>query len=233
MSARTIMMKLSRWHVWLGWLVGVPLVMWTLTGLVMVARPIEEVRGNHLRIETPAESLPLRGFAPVSPALGGDAERPVELVTRMQAGQPVTLAVYEDGRSARHSARTGELLPPLDEAAAREVIRRGIVRDRQVVAMRHFRPDEVPLDFRRPEPVWRATLDDGTHVYVGSASGKIDAVRTRWWRLFDLMWGLHIMDLQEREDTSHPILILFAALALLASLMGSVLLFRRRKARAE
>jgi hypothetical protein len=47
------------------------------------------------------------------------------------------------------------------------------------------------------------------------------------------MWGLHIMDLQEREDTSHPILIIFAALGVVGSLLGCILMFRRRKARAR
>ena len=45
------------------------------------------------------------------------------------------------------------------------------------------------------------------------------------------MWGLHIMDLQDREDTSHPILILFAALSVIGALMGCVLMFGRRKGR--
>ena len=97
--------------------------------------------------------------------------------------------------------------------------------------MRFFDADDPPLDFRRPEAVWQVALEDGVHVYVGRHSGEIAAVRTRWWRLFDFMWGLHIMDLEEREDTSHPILILFAALALLGVLLGTTLLFRRRTAK--
>ncbi|HYC95567.1 MAG TPA: hypothetical protein VEB39_07705, partial [Sphingomicrobium sp.] len=40
--------RLRRWHVWLGWLVGLPFLFWTVSGLVMVAKPIEEVRGEHL-----------------------------------------------------------------------------------------------------------------------------------------------------------------------------------------
>jgi hypothetical protein len=40
---------LSRLHVWLGWIIGVPLLLWAGTGLFMVARPIDEVRGTHLR----------------------------------------------------------------------------------------------------------------------------------------------------------------------------------------
>jgi hypothetical protein len=96
-----------------------------------------------------------------------------------------------------------------------------------------FNTNNVPFDFRRPLPVWQIALENGAHVYVGRDSGAIEAVRTRWWRWFDIMWGLHIMDLSEREDTSHPILIVFAALALLGSLFGSVLMFRRRKARIK
>lgn len=57
------------------------------------------------------------------------------------------------------------------------------------------------------------------------------ALRTPQWRLYDVMWGLHIMDLQTREDSHHPILLLFAALAAVSALLGCVLLFRRRKAR--
>ena len=62
-------------------------------------------------------------------------------------------------------------------------------------------------------------------------TGEIEAVRTRWWRAFDFAWGLHIMDLSEREDTSHPVLIGFAALSLVGALIGCVLMFRRRRAR--
>jgi hypothetical protein len=43
------------------------------------------------------------------------------------------------------------------------------------------------------------------------------------------MWGLHIMDMQSREDTHHPLLIGFAALAFTGTLMGTILLFRRRR----
>jgi hypothetical protein len=49
--------------------------------------------------------------------------------------------------------------------------------------------------------------------------------------MFDFMWGLHIMDLQTREKTSHPILILFATLGLIGALIGCILMFRKRKAR--
>ena len=54
MARQRMMQRFARWHVWLGWLVGFPILMWTVTGLFMVARPIEEVRGDHLRAPPPA-----------------------------------------------------------------------------------------------------------------------------------------------------------------------------------
>jgi len=29
--------RLRRWHVWLGWIVGLPILLWVVTGLAMVA----------------------------------------------------------------------------------------------------------------------------------------------------------------------------------------------------
>lgn len=225
MAQQRILRVLAKWHIWLGWLIAVPLLMWTITGLVMVSRPIEEVRGEHLRLSHHA-ALPAGSTftirLPASPA------QPItDARVRMQSGVPVTLVTYEDGSSDRLDAN-GAPLPPLTEAEARALVAAQIVGGGNANAMRLFMADEVPIAFCRPLPVWRVELADGTHVYVGQRSGAIEAVRTPFWRVFDVMWGLHIMDLSEREDTHHPLLMLFAALSMLGVLIGTALLFRRR-----
>jgi len=61
--------------------------------------------------------------------------------------------------------------------------------------------------------------------------GEIVARRTSWWRVYDLMWGLHIMDLQGREDTNNPWVVSFGVLALAMVLLAMALLpmtIRRR-----
>lgn len=231
MAKSTWMLRFARWHIWLGWLVGVPIVMWMATGLVMVARPVEEVRGNHLRIEQVQEALP--PDTAIAVALPGNNDRPVKSVrTAMVSGQPVTTIEYMDGALERFS-QSGARLPPLTEIEARVIVAKQIVGGDRIAAITAFEPDQVPFDFRRPIAVWQIELEDGARIYIGRDSGQIEAVRTRWWRLFDFMWGLHIMDLQTREDTSHPILILFAVLGLAGSLLGTILMFRRRKAKVR
>jgi uncharacterized iron-regulated membrane protein len=218
MASRTPMQHLARWHIWLGWVVGLPILMWTVTGLFMVARPIEEVRGNHLRIE--AKKQPIPPSSEIAFAL--PADKPVMAISAaMEDGQIVTRLEHADGSIARYGENGAEM-PPL--------VARQVTGGDKVASATFFPKDKVPFDFRREMPVWQIVLEDGTHVYVGQQSGKVETVRTRWWRMFDFMWGLHILDPMEREDTSHPILILAAALSVIGALLGSVLLFRRRRA---
>lgn len=222
------MQRLAKWHIWLGWLVGVPIVTWTATGLFMVAKPIEEVRGEHLRIE--AEPAPL--VLPDSEIASEDAQLKEMRVT-MQDGRAVAILTTLEGVTSRVDMASGAPIAPVDAQGARAIAAERIVGGDDVRAVTFFEANEVPFDFRRPEPVWQVALTDGTHVYIGRDTGEIEAVRTSWWRWFDFMWGLHIMDLSEREDTSHPTLILFAALALTGATIGCVLMFRRRKVRAR
>ena len=40
--------RLRRWHIWLGWIIAIPMLFWTVSGVVMVWKPIGEVRGEKL-----------------------------------------------------------------------------------------------------------------------------------------------------------------------------------------
>jgi hypothetical protein len=218
------MRSLVRWHVWLGWLAGVPIAMWLATGLLMTLRPIDEVRGEHLRVKAAPQPLVLPGSALAAP--GANLK---ELRVTMQQGRAVAILTSLSGETRRVDFATGAALPPLDAAEARALVAARITGGSAAESVTLFPAEQTPFDFRRPLAAWQVALADGTNVYVGRDTGEIEAVRTRWWRAFDFAWGLHIMDLSEREDTSHPVLIAFAALSLVGALIGCVLMFRRRR----
>ena len=222
---RGIMKLLSRWHVWLGWLVGVPLLFWTASGLFIVSWPIEQVRGGDLRAE------------PKPVALGGlmlPQAGPVTKLTLVdEAGRPVWVAALAGAALRRFDARSGLPLPAVDEAEARAIAIASYRGDAALAGMARFAAVRSPLDLRRERPSWQARFGDDTHLYVDADTGEVLALRTRLWRAYDLMWGLHIMDLQGRENSHHPVLMGFAGLAFAGSLMGCVLLFRRRRKRPQ
>lgn len=223
-----VMRLFAKWHIWLGWLAGVPLLLWTLSGLVMAFQPMENVHGDHLRREIAQVALP--AGTDIAVRLPADTARAVTAVTtRIEGGRLITRLTYADSGVERFD-EDGRKLAPFSDVEARLLVAQHIVGGDKVTDVRATRAEDPPLDFRRPIAAWQISLADGTRVYVGRDSGEIAAVRTRWWRVFDFFWGLHIMDLQTREDTSHPLLIGFGALALVSTLLGLTLLFRRRKA---
>jgi hypothetical protein len=91
-------------------------------------------------------------------------------------------------------------------------------------------PAHPPLDLRKEVPGWQVAFADGTHVYV-AATGELLAIRTRWWRVYDFAWGMHILDLKGREDTHHSFLIGSALLALTTVASGMTLLIVRARRR--
>lgn len=216
-----------KWHIWLGWLIGVPLILWTASGLFMVARPIEEVRGNHLRAEQKHIAVPFENI--VMFADNGNAVTGAQLIA--QDNKLVWIVNYEGGRIARFDATTGKASARIDQTEAQSAAETLYLPEAQVRSVRYFAADNSPSDLRREKASWQVHFADGTNIYIDALTGETLAVRTRFWRAFDFMWGLHIMDLQTREDTSHPILMGSAVLALIGSTLGFIMLFTRRKKR--
>jgi hypothetical protein len=216
------MRAFARWHIWLGWLAALPLLLWTLSGLFMTLRPIEEVRGGALR----AESAPVDTAALVLPRLPAAVNK---LTLVNEGGRAVWIAAAGNQEMQRFSGSDGKLLWPVEEPEARHLAGKAYAGKSALTAMHRFAANQAPLDLRKARPNWQATFADGTHVYIDAASGEVLALRTSYWRAYDFMWGLHIMDPMGRENTSHVLLWLFGAAALVMSLLGSVLLFRRRR----
>ena len=63
------------------------------------------------------------------------------------------------------------------------------------------------------------------NVYQDPFTGEIVAIRSAQWRVWDLMWGLHIMDWVDRENIDNLLLKVFSFLALLTSISGITLFF--------
>lgn len=222
--------RLRRWHVWLGWIIGIPILLWVISGLVMVWKPIEEVRGEHL-VREPAPVV--LTSAPVPPRVQGVPLTSLTLDQR--AAGPRWVITLTDGTKRLADPATGALLPPLSAAdAVREVSSR-YTGDAAIQSAERTDPENPPLELRRPIAAWKVALSDGTNFYVDSGSGDIVARRTPWWRFYDLMWGFHIWDLKTREDMHNPLVLGLGFVALAMSVLALVLLpmtinRRRRKA---
>jgi hypothetical protein len=220
---------LRKYHIWLGWVIGLPMLAWTVSGLIMVIRPIEQVRGEHLLGEAPVLQT---GAVPVPPQIG---PRPVaSILLEQRSNGPKWIVRYADGEARLADAATGRLLPRLNAQQAAQAVRDRYAGSASIKTVDFVSGDSPPVDLRRKVDSWRVSMSDGTRFYVNAATGEIIARRTAFWRIYDFMWGLHIMDLKTREDTSNPLVIGFGIVTLVTTILAIVLLpltLRRRKAR--
>jgi hypothetical protein len=211
-------------HNVLALVVGTQILLWMVSGLYFTLYPIETVRGSHLR--APVEqvlSVPVGGWVPAGPLAEG--ARGVAL--KPWFGRTVYV-VERDTGTQMFDATTGEQLTPLDETSARAVAAanwggQGTLTSATLV-------DAAPSESgRKGEPMWRIEFEgqDRATFWVTPDTGEVRAVRTGVWRLFDLMWGLHIMDWSARETIASWWMKAFAFGGLMMSLAGAWLLIRR------
>ena len=90
--------------------------------------------------------------------------------------------------------------------------------------------DKAGSEYRgRSLPLYKVeTIDEDNkkiNVYLNPYSEKIVAIRSNQWRVWDFMWGIHIMDWNERDNIGNIFLKIFSILALLSAISGIYLFF--------
>ena len=190
--------------------------------------PIDRVHGDHL-VERKATTVLPRDlpFAPPS-AIVAKTAAPIEAITyRMWLGRAVAEVVTADG-TRLVDARTGAALPAPTARQAEALARaawRGSAQPKATVE----RIERASPEYRGALPAWRVAFadPDSTRVFIAADTGRIAAVRTGTWRLYDFFWGLHIMDWKNHEDFNTPWLLAFAIGGLALWAGGAVLLYMR------
>ena len=216
-------------HKWLALIIAVQAVFWMLSGLYMTAVHINIIHGDHLVRAPRQQPIALEGLVePTSLVPGGT--RSVRLVT--QLGQPVYIVDAIPGRML-FDARTGQMLSPLDEKAARDravalYAGKGAVTKVELL-------DTAPSEIKgRQMPIWRVEFEGmwKPTIYIAPQTGELSAKRHDLWRIFDFVWMFHIMDYEERTDMNNTLLRVATWMAVATSATGGWLLlysFRRRR----
>ena len=103
-------------------------------------------------------------------------------------------------------------------------------------SLKPYLVEEVTEDKRGSEyrgkklPIYRAITknpkDKDINVYVDPYSGEILSIRSKQWRIWDLMWGFLIMDWVDRDNIDNILLKIFSILALISSITELLIFFK-------
>ncbi|MBP6013858.1 MAG: PepSY domain-containing protein [Alphaproteobacteria bacterium] len=216
-------------HKWIGLVVGLQILAWTVSGLYMTWFPIEQVRSeSNIREAKPRDLRTAVNLISAEKAIeaAGVAVSRLELIDIAgrwmwridSAGKPHMLI----------DAEKGLVVSPLDEDGARQIATADFAGEGKVATATLIAADP-PIEYRSTLPVWQIVFDDpdATHLYVAPLTGKVMARRSALWRTYDFLWSLHIMDYSERENFNHWPIILLSLLGLILTITGFGLLVIR------
>lgn len=222
-----------RLHKWIAVVVGVQALVWTLSGFYMVAIDLDFIHGDHLVRE---EAPRLLDVADLGDPLLAASNVPQATGVRLHRvlGREVYIAAGPEGDVAL-DARNLERLSPPTEADIRSIAQERFNGSEPIVGVELL--NEVPFEIRgRRPPLWRVQFEGWNKptLYLSASTGELLTRRHELWRVFDFLFGLHIMDYSERENPNNSLLRVFSWAALTLTLTGAWLLlysFPRRKRR--
>jgi uncharacterized iron-regulated membrane protein len=213
---------LRKLHKWLGLIVVLQLLMWTLSGTLFAWLDHHEVSAEHsVREMEPAVLAPTVTLVePESWGAGDILEiRLASLldgwVWRIETTQGVTL----------RNATTGEPLL-LTEPMIRALATKQYAGSGKITSVL-FHPTPT-LETRDSASTWEARFDDeqATTFYFSADDGRLVETRNSTWRLFDFFWMLHTMDYRGRDNFNNPLVVTVGFAALWLAVSGLILLFK-------
>jgi len=211
-------------HKWVGLLIALQFVIWLGSGLIMSLLDHESVEGH----EHKAHEQHAMGAWPTgaqSPAqVLANAKRPVQTIESFWLRHDPVYRLSHKDEVWLVDARNGSPVE-VDAVTVAAVAKADYVGDGAPAAPKLL--TEPPLEARgHAGPIWRVDFadDDSTTLYISGQDGRILERRNDAWRLFDVVWMLHIMDYTGRQNFNNPLVITMAAGGLWIALSGLWLL---------
>jgi len=208
-------------------IVGLQLLIWSITGAYMVLMDINYIHGDTLVAKKTQSLSPNQVEYSFKELLVAHPQ-----ATSVELGFMLNQAVYRfnlDKKKVLLSAIDGKQLSPIDERLATAIARNKYHKKDVTIAKVQLLTEETPRELSgRYLPVWRIDFDEfaSPSFYISVNSGQLVTKRHSYWRLFDWMFAFHVMDYID-EEADNKLLLFFSIMALFASAFGLVLTYYR------
>ena len=206
-------------HKYLSFFISLQLFLWTISGIYFAFNKIELVRGEQYRL---TESFPVN-FNEVNFSRSDVYQ--IKAIKRLDE----IIFVLNASKGTEYLNALGTPVSKLSKSEVFEIVSSSSTLE--PIDLEEITESSKGSEFRgRDLPLYKVTSlndkDKKINLYLNVFSGEITAVRSLQWRIWDLMWGFHIMDWQTRDKINNIFLKIFSILALVSSISGILLFFR-------
>jgi hypothetical protein len=206
-------------HKYLSFFISLQLLLWTISGIYFAFNKIENVRGEQYR-NTIVSNFKVDN-------LNLDLNNVGEISIKKRLDQNIIIIRTASGN--KYLDESGVGINKLSKDQVIEIVKNN-------TSLKPYLVEEVIEDKRGSEyrgrklPIYRVitknSKDKDINVYVDPYSGEILSIRSKQWRIWDLMWGFHIMDWVDRDNIDNILLKIFSILALISSVTGLLIFFK-------
>ena len=206
-------------HKYLSFFISLQLLLWTVSGIYFAFNKIELVRGeqylNHVETNFDLSKLNI------------EIEKAKAVEFKKRLGQEIVIIKTKD--TTKYLNMTGQPLKKISmEDAMNSVSSQTILIP---FAAEEVVNEKLGSEYRgRSLPIYRVKSKNEKgaelNVYINTYSAEVVAIRSNKWKIWDLMWGFHIMDWKERDNIDNLLLKIFSILALVSSVTGIMLFFK-------
>ena len=206
-------------HKYLSFFISLQLFLWTISGIYFAFNKIELVRGEQYRL---TESFPVN-FNEVNFSISDVYQ--IKAIKRLDE----IIFVVNANKGTEYLNALGTPVSKLSKSEVFEIVSSSSTL--KPIDLEEITESSKGSEFRgRDLPLYKVTSlndkDKKINLYLNVFSGEITAVRSIQWRIWDLMWGFHIMDWQTRDKINNIFLKILSILALVSSISGILLFFK-------
>jgi uncharacterized membrane protein YkoI len=230
-------------HRYLGVLLGIQFLLWTIGGLYFSWSNMDEIHGDFEKRKAPFLPVHSSLISPSAVIESIKKVHPVDSFTSIQLIEILDKPYYQIRGISNHQhndnhqhsmqpatwladAATGQLKPPLTKEQAIEVATKRFNGEPKVKSVEYLTATNGHHEYREsPLPAYAITFEHPSHttVYVASELGTVQKFRNEKWRVFDFLWMLHTMDYNSRDNISNLMLRIFSIVGLVTVISGFVL----------
>ena len=206
-------------HKYLSFFISLQLFLWTISGIYFAFNKIELVRGEQYRL---TESFPVN-FNEVNFSRSDVYQ--IKAIKRLDE----IIFVVNASKGTEYLNALGTPVSKLSKSEVFEIVSSSSTLE--PIDLEEISESSKGSEFRgRDLPLYKVTSlndkDKKINLYLNVFSGEITAVRSLQWRIWDIMWGFHIMDWQTRDKINNIFIKIFSILALVSSISGILLFFK-------
>ena len=220
-------------HRYLGLILGIQFLVWTISGLYFSWTNIDEIHGDFQHKHLPHLHGNFNLVSPMvifeKPGYRADSIHSIQLVSIL--GKPFYYLQFfseKEFKKILADATNGEIRPAVSKEESIQIAAESFNGEPQLKTVEYITSTNGHHEYReKPLPAWAVTFQHPTNttVYVSAEGGKVESFRNNKWRVFDFLWMGHTMDYKSRDNINNWLLRIFSGFGLITVLSGFVLFF--------